>query len=93
MSNEKYYRLTKDSATHKKGAIFQKKEVNYSAISDLWDEESLKNGVSWAECPAVIENSPEWYERVYELSLLGKTKYAIKEIAQKRYEETYREED
>lgn len=86
----KCYRAKKDSFMWKKGAILIE-ENGYRPISDLWDM-TEKNGTEYISS-GIIENSPEWFERVYEISILGKMKYAIKEVAQKKYAEVYESDE
>lgn len=79
----KFYRATKDSFLWSKGAIIAKKDDQrgYESISDLWNvvEESDDEYIS----PGIVEKSPDWFERVYEVNLLSKTMYLGKEEAKK----------
>lgn len=89
----KFYRVKKDTPTWKAGAIIKTGLVttdNYSAISDLWDVvENKDDRFIWTEDPNIVENSPEWFERVYDISILGKVKYLVKDAAIKAHEELH----
>lgn len=75
----KHYRALKDGFIWEKGAIL-KNIVNsgkgYQAISDVWDaNDHIDSEYITAR---IIENSPEWFERVYPIDLLSKTVYKTK---------------
>lgn len=87
----KFYRVKKDTPAWEAGAILKHdSDKSYSPISDLWNTEAADEAIK--DTPlcmraALIENCPEWFERVYEVSVLGKSKYLIKEGAKKAHEE------
>ena len=82
---EKFYRLLKDIWCLKAGAILGTKDGSrgYFPISDVWNVEgndaftkSLESG--WCEKEGLVENSPEWFERVYKVSSLKGMAYVVK---------------
>lgn len=91
--SKKYYRVIKDLPTWETGAILEKIERTgdntYQAVSDLWDTKALKDK-AYEEIDFVVENSPEWFERVYEVSVLGKAKYLAKDAAKKVHDELHK---
>lgn len=58
----KYYRVTKDNFLWKEGAIL-KGDDGYRPIEDMWDTTKY-NSTEYISAP-IIENNPEWFERVY----------------------------
>lgn len=77
----KYYRVLKDTPLLRAGAIISDVETTrgYTAISDVWD--SIEGLEGYWEGVYLVENSPEWFERVYETSFLGKVAYHTKDKA------------
>lgn len=63
IDDEKYYVLNKDTAAFKAGAIFRRSCGKYAPISDIWDILHVEGGQFSA--PEVVENSEDWYRRVY----------------------------
>jgi hypothetical protein len=69
MNETKVYRVRKDNFLWKSGAIleFFKSEPyipgGYRPNEDIWDT-SPYNGTEFIS-PPVVENNPEWFERVY----------------------------
>lgn len=91
----KYYRVKKETVAWNEGAVLEYDGSNqYKPISDLWDTDARDRGVklgrSYAECDYIVENSPEWFERVYDVTVLGKVKYLVKDAAQKAYSELHK---
>lgn len=90
-----YYRVLKDTPSLDKGAILKKTaDGHYRPISDIWytpagatlidDNYSKFTG-------KVIESSPEWHERIYEVGILGKTSFVTKEVAKATYSKLFKE--
>lgn len=87
MANEKYYRVKKDNFLWSEGAILKQdlergkesEKYGYAPINDIWDT-TENNGTEYIT-GRIIENNPEWFERVYEVNLLTKTVYRTKEEA------------
>lgn len=89
----KYYRVTQDNFLWEKGAILKHSAENdivssrggYSPENDIWDI-TEHNGTEYISAP-IIENNPDWFERVYEVKgvskVLYKTKSAAKEYLSK----------
>lgn len=93
----KYYRALKTTTAWEKGAILQF-DLNmnngwYTLTCDLWDTPAAtklreKQGSSQGqigESCVLVENSPEWYERVYPIGD-KKVKYVTKDKAIKEFE-------
>ena len=63
----KYYRVKKENFLWEVGAILQKNNnghrSGYSPIEDLWDKTEHNEG-EYISAP-IIENNPEFFERVY----------------------------
>lgn len=90
--SDKMYRVKKDTPQWEEGAIVKKdNDGDYSAISNLWDTPATQKMDHYVETEKIIENSPGWYERVYEVSVLGKAKYLTKEAAKKAHNSLYKE--
>lgn len=95
----KYYRLLKDSPAYKAGAIMKVDDndsKHCSPVSDLWDSESMVMAKSLGYKPfglatGVIENAPEWYERVYEMSWLGKQTFLTADKAREAFAKVFKE--
>lgn len=91
----KFYRVIKDHPLWEIGAILEGKKqttgdgLNYSPISGIW-QKIEKCSENWWEGDELVENQPEWFERVYEVGVLGKAKYLSKAAAQKAHDELYR---
>jgi len=89
----KYFIVKKDTPLWLKGAILKPTDTEngYNAISDLWDaNEKINNEYLTA---TIIESQPEWFERVYETSILGKAKFLTKEKAREFYNQTFKKEN
>lgn len=91
----KHYRVIKDHPLWEVGAILAQgdDDDSYRAISDIWTKE-LKNDnntSNWTEGKSLVEGQPEWFERVYEVSVLGKAKYLSKEAAKNAHNKLYKE--
>jgi hypothetical protein len=84
---EKIYRALKDTPQFTAGAILIKKEgdSSYKLTDDIWNTETenetlkkyLCSGISFA--PELVENSPEWYERVYSVKSIKGMYYVAKD--------------
>lgn len=88
----KFYRVKQDTPQWEEGAILKRNdETGYSAISDLWDTFTEKYPKDYYETEAIIENNPDWYERVYEVSVLGKAKFLAKDAAKEVHKKLHKE--
>lgn len=90
--SKKYYRVKKDTFMWLEGAILESdNDGGYKPISDLWDAVDLKTEYITAH---IIENpdSSDWFERVHEISLLGKAKYLTTAKAREAHAELYKED-
>lgn len=91
----KFYKVIKDHPYWEVGAVISnedgddEKKNDYAAINDLWVKE-VKDLGNPEEYKAVVENRPEWFERVYKVTVLKQAKYLTKEAAKKAHEELYK---
>lgn len=82
----KFYRLKKDHPGLEVGAVLSNEENSkeYAPINNLFLKTVLE-GVPFCEMNTLVENSPEWFERVYPVSLLTKTVYKVKAEARELF--------
>lgn len=93
----KFYRVIKDHPYWEVGAIISndgeegsdQKKNNYSAISELWNKEQHEME-SPEEYREVVEKSPDYFERVYKVSVLKQVKYLPKDKARKLHDNLYK---
>lgn len=86
-----FYRVLKDTPAWDAGAILKRIGDNYQTISDLWGTKAADECENYYESYHIVEGAPDWYERVYEVSVLGKAKYLSREAAKKAHDTLYRE--
>lgn len=90
----KFYKLVKDTPALEEGAILEESSSDdeglYRPISDLWDTLAAEKCENYWESSDIIENSPEWYVRVYKVGVLGKSKYLVKTEARKAHAELHK---
>lgn len=87
-----FYRAIKDSFLWREGAIlaFQGSSGSsggYCPIEDIWDATEF-NGDEYISTD-IIENSPDWFERVYPLQRGGKVRFSTKEETKEAYKEEF----
>lgn len=91
----KYYRVIQDTPAWLKGAILKQDGETYEPISDLWNtdahDKKASDVIDYSEMDYIIENSPEWFERVHEVSVLGKMQYLTTTAARKSYNKLFKE--
>ena len=82
---EKFYSVKKDTYLFTAGAILSNKEnsTQYKATDDIWHvegNETLRKFLDGAPAVAadVVENSPDWFERVYKVSSIRGMAYVVK---------------
>ena len=82
---EKFYRVKKDTYLFTVGAILSNKDNNtqYKATDDIWHvegNETLKKFLDGQPAVAsdLVENSPDWFERVYKVSSIRGMAYVVK---------------
>jgi hypothetical protein len=81
----KFYRVKKDNYQFDAGAILKLEEGRYVPISDLWDRvDGAATGIGKKLVEA--KQNEEWFDRVYDVNVLGKTKYLAKEAAREAHE-------
>ncbi len=79
---EKFYRVKKDLPTITAGAVLKVDgDDAYVPVNDLYNTDAVKQGKDPRFNVYMVENAPEWFERVYPVSLLTKTVYKLKEEA------------
>ncbi len=84
MSN-KFYRVKKDTHVLVAGAILTRdgSSTNYKAVDDIWNMEGspeLEKALEgWCEKQGVVENNPEWFERVYSVKSIKGMYYVAKD--------------
>ena len=90
----KYYRVKKDTYLWIEGAIISNKKDRdrYKARNDMFNVETdikeLRDCIENCSVPAcVVENSPEWFERVYKYKEWDRTIYLNREKMKKKMEE------
>jgi hypothetical protein len=87
---DKLYRVKKDTYVWVEGAIIKKNtDGDYQAINDIWNVEGndeltkfLEKGNFYVSAE-VVENSPDWFERVYKVSSLKGMLYVVKDKMKK----------
>lgn len=81
----KYYKVIKDTPLWEEGAILHNKgknsEYGYDAIEDIWDKHKKMGEYLSSD---IVEDSPEFFERVYK-SDLDKITYHTAEELKKLY--------
>lgn len=88
----KFYKVIKTSFLWEKDAILKYtnsgSDGGYEPISDIWDT-TEHNGGEYISS-RIIENNPDWFQRVYSIDLLTKTVYKTKEEAKVILNKEYR---
>lgn len=90
--SKRYYRVKKDTFLWLKGAIIESENSGgYTAISDLWNATDKLDG-EYITCKIIeAADNSEWFERVHEVSVLGKAKYLTTAMAREAHDELYKE--
>jgi hypothetical protein len=83
-SMTKYYRVIKDHPAYELNAILTNEAdgTAYSAISDVFVREITGVQPGWLEGAELVENQPEWFERIYPIGKLNKMLFGDKKQAQ-----------
>lgn len=85
-SMNKFYRVKKDTPTMLAGCVVKKNSSGgYSPINDLFLTDAVEEGASLNYTAYNIEHATDWYERVYEINLITKTVYKLKEEAKEYF--------
>lgn len=94
MAKTKFYRVVKDTPAWAIGAIVSNEEdkSSYRAVTDLWNKLSDDYVTNYYEASGVVEHS-DFFERVYEMSWLGKQVFVGMEKARQMAEKLYRADD
>lgn len=97
---DKFYRVKKDTFMWDEGAILQLnkdlKSLNisqsggYMAIDELFHATEIGEEYISAN---IIENNPEWFERVYPVSHLTKVVYELKDKAKEMLARNYKSDE
>lgn len=79
----KFFRVKQELPAWGVGAIVSNEgdKDSYKTTNDLWDKDCIADS-KYYETADVVEQSPEWFERVYPVNLLTKTVYKLKAEAQ-----------
>ncbi len=83
--NDKFYRVKKDTYIWQAGAILKLNDSGkYSATDDIWNVEGndvfnkkLADGV--CEAREIVENAPDWFERVYSVKSFKGMYFVVKD--------------
>lgn len=77
----KYYKVIKDNFLWEDGAILTETSDNegYRPISDIYKKSEFDNNEYTSS--GIVENSPEYFARVYKVDLISRTLYEVKEEA------------
>lgn len=87
----KHYRVKQDLPDLQAGAILSNSQGDYQPISDLWNTKALDKVKTTTAWPTdLVEEASDWFERVYDVTVLGKVKYLVKDAAQKAYSELHK---
>ena len=78
----KYYKLLQELPIWEKGAIVHQKDINssYSLTDEIYFK-GPKGTEDYMEGKELVENCPEWFQRVYKIDMLTKVLYETKEKA------------
>lgn len=93
----KYYKVIKDHPMWEVGAILHNVDADgdpsdsYYPINDLWVKDIEGVNERWCEGGKLVENQPEWFQRVYKVNVLKQAKYLAKEEARKAYDKLHKE--
>lgn len=94
----KFYKVIKDHPIWEVGAIIStERGNNYYPIDDIWTKTDARgndfqddNGDPFGEATNIVENQPEWFERVYKVKLLGAARYLSRAKAKEAHDELYK---
>ncbi len=81
--SNKFYKVLKDLPAWEAGAIIRLNSDGYTSVNELFNKEHT--GGEYYETSRIVENSPEWFERVYPVSLLTKVVYKAKAEARELF--------
>lgn len=86
---EKFYRVIKENFLWEVGAILEMNESGkgFKPIEDIYYK--IENCTEYIST-YVIENSPEYFERVYKVNLATKVVYELKEEAKKLLQSSFK---
>lgn len=87
----KYYRVKQDLPDLEAGAILSNEHGEYQPVSDLWETKAADNAdyeSQWED--SIVEEASDWFERVYDVKVLGKVKYLVKDAAKQAYSELHK---
>jgi len=90
----KFYKVIKDHPMWEVGCIISNKtdgDSYYPVHGDMYLKDIKGVTERWHEGDDLVENQPEWFQRVYEVDVLGKVKYLAKDAARAAYEQLYKE--
>lgn len=84
----KFYRVLKENFLWEKEAILEYKDGGYRPIDPIFiiHEDDSTEYIS----KGIVENSPDYFERVYPVNLVTKTVYKVKEEAKELIKKTFK---
>lgn len=85
----KFYRVIKENPLWHVGAILKVNNGECHPVdgTDVWDMTEVNGGEYLSE--RIVEASPNYFQRVYQVNLLSKIVYKLKEEARSFYDETF----
>ena len=87
---DKYYRVIKVTPGWKEGAILKENNTgHYEPIEDIWDTVPIKTGDTYEESSRIVENRPEFFERIYKDNLKGNI-FRTADQLKERYKEAFK---
>lgn len=89
---EKYYKVIKENFLWEVGAILKKDGNGYNPIDNVFCKYEPWDGNEEYDSSPIIETSPEYFERVYKVSLPTQVFYATKERAKELLAAQFKEE-
>lgn len=89
----KCYKVIKDHPLWEVGTIIVEKDGNYYVADGFESHIKDIKGLSekWHEGGTLVENQPEWFQRVYPVNLLTKTVYKARDEAKELMAKNYTE--
>lgn len=88
----RFYRVLKETPLWEEGAIISNDSDSggYRPVDELFVKEIDGVNLRWYEGAAAVEKQPEWFERVYKVSVLKKVQYLAKDAAKKVMKDQYK---
>lgn len=81
----RYFKVIKENFLWDIGCVLRPCTNGYSPIDDLYKKHDCDEYIS----TKIVENSPDYFERVYKVDLLTKTVYVLKDKAKELLSKDY----